>query len=214
MKTAHGRCSRGRIRFVIESYLRLLSRDPSIVPDNVLAETFGYADILRGQSVQRALQASSARSAAKTPELAQLVRTSQDTDKKIGAAVATLNVPLAWLTSERDGKALHRHPGRDCPAASKRTHLVLKHCEEIPDYGSGQPSSARFCGLANVLTNDEVLLSFHFAGSTALSGFQKRRTGPVQAHKYDAWEPEFEGDQASRSFEPSAAMISDILPTI
>jgi len=53
----------GRIRFVIEGYLRLLSRNPTIVPASVIEETFGFADVLRGQSVQRALQASSARSA-------------------------------------------------------------------------------------------------------------------------------------------------------
>jgi tetratricopeptide (TPR) repeat protein len=64
----------GRVRFVIEAYLRLLSRNPSIVPAGAIDETFGYADVLRGQSVQRALQASSARSAVKDPALAQLVR--------------------------------------------------------------------------------------------------------------------------------------------
>src|SRR6202043_3601759 len=90
----------GRIRFVIESYLRLLSRNPSIATPSAIEETFGYADVLRGQSVQRALQASSARSATKNPVLAQLVRTSQDSEKQIGAAVATLNNLLSLPTSE------------------------------------------------------------------------------------------------------------------
>jgi len=35
---------------VIEGYLRLLSRNPSIVPASVIEETFAYADMLRGQS--------------------------------------------------------------------------------------------------------------------------------------------------------------------
>src|SRR5260221_13752840 len=52
-----------RVRFVIEGYLRLLSRNPSIVPASAIEQTFGFADVLRGQAVQRALQASSARSA-------------------------------------------------------------------------------------------------------------------------------------------------------
>src|ERR1700736_7086378 len=94
----------GRIRFVIEGYLRLLSRNPSIVPASVIQETFGYADVLRGQSVQRALQASSARSATNDPVLAQLVRVSQDIEKQIGAAVGALNNLLTLPASERDQK--------------------------------------------------------------------------------------------------------------
>src|SRR5258707_5781415 len=94
----------GRIRFVIEGYLRTLALNPSIGPANVAEETFGYADVLRGQSVQRALQASSARSATKDPVLAELVRTSQDVDKKIGAAVGALNNLLTLPASERDQK--------------------------------------------------------------------------------------------------------------
>jgi len=76
---------------VVEGYLRMLALNPSVAPPQVAEETFGYADVLRGQSVQRALQASSARSAADKPELAKLVRAAQDGEKQIGAAVATLN---------------------------------------------------------------------------------------------------------------------------
>ena len=79
------------MRFVIEGYLRLLALNPSIASGNVADETFGYADVLRGQAVQRALQASSARSTTDKPELAKLVRASQDREKQIGASVATLN---------------------------------------------------------------------------------------------------------------------------
>jgi len=88
----------------MEGYLRLLSRDPTIVPASAIEETFGYADVLRGQSVQRALQASSARSATKDPVLAELVRTSQDIGKKIGAAIGALNNLLTLPASERDQK--------------------------------------------------------------------------------------------------------------
>ncbi|MFX5926140.1 hypothetical protein ABTE83_19540, partial [Acinetobacter baumannii] len=81
----------GRIRFVVEGYLRTLALNPAAAPPNVAEETFAYADLLRGQSVQRALQASSARASTSNPELAKLMRTSQDNEKRIGAAVATLN---------------------------------------------------------------------------------------------------------------------------
>ncbi len=64
----------GRVRFVLEGYLRVLALNPALAPANVADETFGYADVLRGQAVQRALQASSARSATDNPELANLIR--------------------------------------------------------------------------------------------------------------------------------------------
>ncbi len=96
----------GRIRFVLEGYLRVLALNPALAPANVADETFGYADVLRGQAVQRALQASSARSATDNPELANLIRTSQDGEKKIGAAVAALNNLLSSPPSERDEKAV------------------------------------------------------------------------------------------------------------
>ena len=94
----------GRVRFVVEGYLRMLALNPAAAPANVAEETFGYADVLRGQSVQRALQASSARAAIDNPELAKLVRTSQDTEKQIGAAVATLNNLLTLPPAEREEK--------------------------------------------------------------------------------------------------------------
>jgi hypothetical protein len=96
----------GRIRFVVEGYLRLLSRNPSLVPASGIEEAFGYGDVLRGQSVQRALQAPSARSGIRDPILAQLVRASQDQEKQIGAAVATLNNLLSLPASERDEKTV------------------------------------------------------------------------------------------------------------
>src|SRR5262249_48801334 len=80
-----------RLRFILESYCSLLSRNPQLSTSDAAAETFAYSDAARGQSVQRALQASSVRSAAKNPELAQLVRVAQDSDKQLGAAIATEN---------------------------------------------------------------------------------------------------------------------------
>ena len=202
----------GRIRFVIESYLRLLSRDPSIVPDSVLAETFGYADILRGQSVQRALQASSARSAAKTPELAQLVRTSQDTDKKIGAAVATLNNLLSLPTSERDGKALTDTQAEIARLQAARTLILKDIAKKFPDYGNLiNPPAPGFADLQNVLTNDEALLSFYFGRFDSFVWIL-RKDGPVQFRRINTTLGNLNSKvtKLREALEPNAAMISDI----
>jgi hypothetical protein len=59
------------------------------------AESFRLIDTIRGRSVQRALTASSARSTAQNPALAELVRKSQDLEKQIGAQLGLLNNVLA-----------------------------------------------------------------------------------------------------------------------
>jgi hypothetical protein len=51
----------------MEGYLRTLALNPAAAPPNVAEETFAYADLLRGQAVQRALQASSARASVSNP---------------------------------------------------------------------------------------------------------------------------------------------------
>ena len=132
----------GRVRFVIEGYLRLLSRNPTIVPASAIEETFGYADVLRGQSVQRALQASSARSATKDPVLAELVRASQDIDKKIGAAVGALNnlLTAAGIGARRKGGREHR--GRDRAPAGDAHAEPEGHRQEVSQLRRPGKSSA------------------------------------------------------------------------
>jgi len=74
-----------RIRLVVEAHIAFLSRNPALAAGDAGEETFGLADILRGQAVQRALAASSARAAAKDPALAELVRKEQDLRKQSAA---------------------------------------------------------------------------------------------------------------------------------
>ena len=63
--------------------------------DDIAVETFRLADAIRGQSVQQALAASSARMVAKDPALAELIRSEQDLTKQINAQLGTLNNVLA-----------------------------------------------------------------------------------------------------------------------
>jgi len=204
----------GRIRFVIEGYLRLLSRNPSLMTDSVLAETFGYADILRGQSVQRALQASSARSAANNPELAKLVRASQDTEKQIGAAVAALNDLLSAPSSERDGKALTDTQAEIARLQAGHTQAMKDIAKKFPDYGNlVNPPPPRVEDLQKVLTNDEALLSFYFGRFDSFVWVLKK-DGPVQLRRIDTTLGDLNAKvtKLREALEPQAAMISDIPP--
>ena len=204
----------GRVRFVIEGYLRLLSRNPTIVPASAIEETFGYADVLRGQSVQRALQASSARSATNDPVLAQLVRTSQDIDKKIGAAVGALNNLLTLPASERDEKLVASTESEIARLQATRTQSLKDIARKFPNYGElvnpPLPSPAE---LQKQLTADEALLSFYF-GRFASFAWVLRKEGPVQFARIDTKLGDLNArvNKLRESLEPNAAMISDIPP--
>ena len=117
-----------RLRFIVESYFSLLSRNPQLSTNGAAVETFAYSDAARGRAVQRALQASSTRSATKNPELAQLVRISQDSEKQLGAAVATENNLLSQPSEERDTAALKegRPRSRNCSRRARKPKRILR----------------------------------------------------------------------------------------
>jgi CHAT domain-containing protein len=201
-----------RVRFVIEGYLRLLSRNPSIVPASVIEETFGYADVLRGQSVQRALQASSARSAAKDPVLAQLVRTSQDIEKQIGAAVATLNNLLTLPASERDEQALTSTQAEIARLQANRSQALKDIARKFPSYGDlVNPPPPGPADLQKQLTGDEALLSFYFGRADSFV-WVLRKEGPVQFARIDTklGDLNVKVNKLREALEPNAPMISDI----
>jgi CHAT domain-containing protein len=204
----------GRVRFVIESYLRLLSRNRTIVPPGVIEEAFGYADVLRGQSVQRALQASSARSATKDPVLAELVRTSQDIDKKIGAAVGTLNNLLTLPASERDDKLVSSTETEIARLQATRTQSLKDIARKFPNYGElVNPPLPGPADLQKQLAADEALLSFYFGRFDSFV-WVLRKEGPVQFARIDVKLGDLNArvNQLREALEPNAAMISDIPP--
>jgi CHAT domain-containing protein len=203
-----------RVRFVIEGYLRLISRNPTIVPASVIEETFGYADVLRGQSVQRALQASSARSATKDPVLAQLVRTSQDIDKKIGAAVGALNNLLALPASERDEKSVAGTEAEIARLQATRAQSLKDIARKFPNYGDlVNPPPPGPADLQKQLAGDEALLSFYFGRADSFV-WVLRKEGPVHFARIDTKLGDMNAsvNKLREALEPNAAMISDIPP--
>jgi CHAT domain-containing protein len=203
-----------RVRFVIEGYLRLLSRNPTIVPASVIEETFGYADVLRGQSVQRALQASSARSATRDPVLAQLVRTSQDIDKKIGAVVGALNNLLALPASERDEKSVASTEAEIARLQATRTQSLKDIARKFPNYGElVNPPPPGPADLQKQLTGDEALLSFYFGRADSFV-WVLRKEGPVQFARIDTKLGDLNArvNKLREALEPNAPMVSDIPP--
>ncbi len=203
-----------RVRFVIEGYLRFLASNPTLFPGNIADETFGYADVLRGQSVQRALQASSARSAASNPELAKLVRASQDSEKQIGAAVATLNNLLTLAPSERDEKILRATQAEIDALQARRVQTLKEIAKKFPDYGELiNPPPPNAADLQKYLADDEAMLSFYFGRFDSFV-WVVRKDNPVQFARIKMSIGDL-NDKVTRlreALEPKAAMISDIPP--
>lgn len=204
----------GRVRFVIEGYLRFLSFNPTLVPANTADETFGYADAMRGQSVQRALQASSARSAANNPELAKLVRASQDSEKQIGAAVATLNNLLVLAPSERDEKAIRATQAEIESLQTTRAQTLKEIARKFPDYGNLiNPPPPNGADVQKYLADDEAILSFYFGRFDSFV-WVVRKGNPVQFAriKMSIGDLNAKVTKLREALEPKAAMISDIPP--
>lgn len=201
-----------RVRFVVEGYIRTLALNPDAAPQTVADETFGLADVLRGQAVQRALQASSVRSAAKNPELAALVRTSQDTDKRIGAAVATLNNLLALSPAERDDKTIKITQAEIASLQTAKAQALKDIARKFPDYGNlTNPPPPSAPELQKLLSADEAVLSFYF-GQYDSFVWVVRKEGPVQFEriKMTLGDLNAKVTKLREALEPQAAMISDI----
>ncbi len=204
----------GRMRFVVEGYLRVLALNPALAPANVADETFGYADVLRGQAVQRALQASSARSATDNPELANLIRASQDGEKKIGAAVASLNNLLSMPPEERDEKAVKATQAEITSLQNVKATALKEIARKFPQYGNlVNPPPAAVADLQKQLADDEAMLSFYFGRFDSFV-WVARRGSPVKFSRIKMTLGDLNArvTKLREALEPKAAMVSDIPP--
>ncbi len=201
-----------RARFVMEGYLRTLALNPAAAPPNVAEETFAYADLLRGQAVQRALQASSARASVSNPELAKLMRASQDTEKRIGAAVATLNNLLTLPPAEREEKAVKTTQAEIAALQASRKQTMSDIAKKFPDYGNlVNPPPPNAADLQKQLADDEALLSFYFGRFDSFV-WAVRKGAPVQFARLKMTLGDLNATvtKLREALEPKAAMISDI----
>lgn len=204
----------GRVRLIIEIYLRVLSRNPSLATAAEIDQTFGYADVLRGQAVQRALQASSLRERAKDSALAELVRSAQDSEKEIGAAVGTLNNLLSLPASERDGSALARTQAEIARLKQTRSQTLQQIAKKFPEYSSlTRPPLSTPSETQKLLRDDEVILSFYFGRFSSFLWVLSRDKA-VQFSSLDTTLGDVNATVAKlrESLEPNAAIISDIPP--
>jgi tetratricopeptide (TPR) repeat protein len=203
-----------RIRLIVETYFSLLSRNPQLATGDAALETLAYSDLVRGESVQRALQASSVRAVAQHPGLADLVRVAQDTDKRLGAALATENNLLSLPSNERNPKALREVQAQIVKLRAVRAQSEKDIAQKFPDYGNlTKPVRPSADAIKAALADDEALLSFYFGRSESFV-WVVSKSSPVKFARIALSAAQLDSEVAKlrEALEPKADMISDIPP--
>ncbi|MGH7276828.1 MAG: CHAT domain-containing protein, partial [Candidatus Rokuibacteriota bacterium] len=123
-----------RLAWILTSYIDLLHRvsGTAAVPRDLdpIAEAFRLAEVVRGRFVQRALDATAARSAATTPALADLARREQDALKQLGALYGLLTA----TSDGSDSGVVTDLRGRIDALQRARQTLVQQIEKEFPTY--------------------------------------------------------------------------------
>jgi CHAT domain-containing protein len=178
-----------RLQTVLETYIAVLAR--SNVP-NRAEESFRLAEAIRSRSVQNALAASAARAAARTPELAEVVRKQQDLHKQVLAQAALLNNILAEPPEQRQA-GLVKDVQQELDTVRKAEQAAKREIQRrFPQYASlTKPTLATANDIRAALRPDEALLSFYFSNR---GGFvwALPKTGPIAFAQLPITAPELE----------------------
>ena len=203
-----------RTQIVVEAYIALLARAaPGTVTDPA-AESFRLVDVIRGQSVQNALTASSARSRAKTPALAELVRKAQDLEKQHGAQLGLLNNVLSLPPAERDDRVVKALQLDVDKMRAARDSAKREIAGKFPEYASlVDPSPPTVEDIRTVLRADEVFLSIYFGRDTSFI-WAVPKAGPVTFAPIamSAGQLESKVKALRGALEPNASSIGEIPP--
>jgi CHAT domain-containing protein len=168
-----------RVQSVIENYIALLARVGQAAGLDAAGESFRLADTVRGRSVQRALAASSARTVAAKPALAELVRKAQDLEMQIGAQLGLLNNVLALPPQERDDEAVKSLQADIEKMRTARDAAKRDMAGRFPQYSSLlEPVSPSVDDIRGVLRTDEAFVSFYFGRDNSFV-WAVSKTGPV-----------------------------------
>ena len=126
------------LQWILESYLELLgdlTRTAKATPGlDAAAEAFRISQVARAGRVQTALAASSARAAARDPDLAELVRREQDAQKQVAALYGLLAVVRSVPTAQQDAAAVKDLKIRIDRLRSARAAIAEEISARFPDY--------------------------------------------------------------------------------
>jgi CHAT domain-containing protein len=152
---------------ILEDNLSLLAKESEANPQKaaqIAAQAFSLADLARGSSVQRALNASAARANIKDPELAALARKEQDMQRRI-ATLEELLTGLLAAPPEQQLPAVQARMKTDIEQFKLDRAGIKKEIErKFPDYAElVNPKPANLERAQRLLKPEEVLVSWYFA---------------------------------------------------
>ena len=167
-----------RLQAVIEAYIALIA-DGQQRAEAVVVETFGLADAIRGQSVQSALTAASARMAASDPALGNLARKFQDLTLQVNALLGLLNNALSLPAGERDEKGVKDINAQIDKLRAERDRTRAEIQRRFPSYAALiDPKAPTIDDIKAALKPDEALLSFYFGREHSFV-WALSKSGPV-----------------------------------
>ena len=153
------------VRRVLEGYIEFLFQLQSAPPAeraglDPAAEAFGVADVLRGQSVQRALGQSAARAAVNDPTLAVIVRKEQDLEQEMRSLYAFLANQLNVPPDRRLPNVIASMQKRIEQIRSERRELLAGIQKQFPRYAElVNPQPASLDAVRKALGPGEALVS-------------------------------------------------------
>jgi len=199
-----------RLQNIVEAYIALLAKTSDNATGQVSLETFALADSIRGQSVQKALSASSARTVAKDPALAELVRREQDLGKQVNAQLGALNNALSSnVRDENVAKATRASIDKLRADRAKVREDITKRFPSYAELIDPRPPTVE--QIREALVPGEAMLSFYF-GRRGSFVWAVPKEGQVVFAAINATSGEIESKvvKLREALEPNAAMISDI----
>ncbi len=170
---------RERLQDIVEAYVGLLAKTSKDAGGDAADETFRLADAVRGQSVQNALAASSARMSVKDPALSELIRKEQDLTMQVNALLGTLNNTLALTASERDEQGVAAINATIEKTRAERNGARNEIARRYPSYADLiDPKPPTLNDIRGTMRPGEAMLSFYF-GNFASFVWAVPKDGPA-----------------------------------
>jgi len=198
-----------QMRFVLETYIGLLSESKDAA---AAGEAFALADVIRGQSVQRALVQSAARVSVRDPALADLVRREQDARSQVNALFALIANIQAAPADQRDDKAAAALRAQVDQFRASRAKLREEIEKRFPDYANLiDPKPVTLDQARKVLGADEAMVTFYlgesrsFVWAVPAAGAPAFASAPISATKVAE-----EVRALRRALEPNASTLAEI----
>jgi CHAT domain-containing protein len=204
---------------ILSAYVDLLARIRGTPLEreanlDAAAEAFRVADVVRTGAVQRALDLSAARAAAKTPALAALVRQEQDVSQQVGAFQGLLANALSQPPDQQNTRAVESLRQQIATLQRARQALGQQIEREFPTYAElVNPRPATVAQVRTALRQGEALIAtLVTAERTFLWAIPA--SGPVAFAAVPLGERELTASIAEirKALEPTVEVVGDIPP--